>query len=454
MKRNKLFLINDLKKHSYSFLKNPVFEAQGSEYEVPFATEPTEGNHSLESCENCRKHRLELIVDFKERLKEFPNCCDYHKNLSNKYFFDKKDYKNIDTITANKIMYSYHHILNNLDNDDWYNNIITYLNYNIESFGKVPIDCGEPFQLSNFYSCLLLLLSNIEKEINSDEISLVEVRTRMNKIKKLIDIDNKPLKEQNTTDLNILLSKYDEWFKAFPFDLPYFTPLKEHFKNLIPLHTGITRDNKYLGITEHEAHTKESLTVFLLQTTQNILTNINGATLYETGYLNNTEKIAIDLAVQNRKLELLELSKMPNTKKQEYIKVLKRWFKQEKKFIGDITPLLKALPKSKLNVGVHQKKALSELITHRDGKKIIDEIKIKYKNIKGKRLKLLLIAFQKLGLLPIERIAKSFHDCCKNEFAWDISSYNAMNSYKYNDGVDKKELDSMIKYLEKFNEQQ
>ena len=53
--------------------------------------------------------------------------------------------------------------------------------------------------------------------------------------------------------------------------------------------------------------------------------------------------------------------------------------------------------------------------------------------IKGKRLKLLLLALQDLGLLPKERIAKKFHDCCKNEFDWDIARYSAMNDYKYND---------------------
>lgn len=347
MERNKLFLINQLKEHKYSFLKNPVLQAKGSEYEIPFAIEPTKGKHSLESCENCRKQRLLIIDEVNKKFEKFPNCCDFHKNLNSKDFFNKNDFNGIAEMIANKVMFSYHHIINNLDNEDWYSDIIAYLNYNIESFGKMPLDCGEPFQLSNYYHYLLNRLKNIEKEISSDTISLVEVRTRMNKVKKLIDIDNEPLADESKTDLNLLLTKYDEWFKAFPFDLPYFKHLEPRFRRLLPLHTGRTRYNKYLGTTEHEPHTKESLTVFLLQTTQNILTNINGATLYEKGLLNDTEKIAIDLVVQNRKLELLELSAMPNTKKTDYIKVLKKWFKQEKGFIKEITPILKTLPPSK-----------------------------------------------------------------------------------------------------------
>ena len=344
MKRNKLFLINEFKEYKYSFLKSRIVQAKGSKYEVPFVTEPTKGSHSLESCENCRKQRSLIIEDVNKKIKKFPNCCDYHKKLNNKDFFNKNDFNGIAEMIANKVMYSYHHIINNIDNEDWYNDIIAYLNYNVESFGKMPLGCGEPLQLGNFYRYLLIQLKSIEKEISSEKISLVEIKTRINKVKKLIDIDNEPLEEKSNIDLNLLLSKYDEWFKVFPFDLPYFKHLEIKYRKLIPLHTGRTRYNKYLDITEHESHTKESLTVFLLQTTENILKNINGATLHEKGLLNNPEKIAIDLVVQNRKLELLKLSVMPNAKKTDYIKVLKDWFKGEKKFIKDITPLLEALP--------------------------------------------------------------------------------------------------------------
>ena len=96
---------------------------------------------------------------------------------------------------------------------------------------------------------------------------------------------------------------------------------------------------------------------------------------------------------------------------------------------------------------------LSELITHKNSVEIIESVKIQYRNIKGKRLKLLLIAFQDLDLLPKERIAQKFHNCCKNEFDWNIASYNAMNGYNYNEKIDKDELNSMKKYLETLTKQ-
>lgn len=93
-------------------------------------------------------------------------------------------------------------------------------------------------------------------------------------------------------------------------------------------------------------------------------------------------------------------------------------------------------------------KTLSELITHQKNIEIVEQIKIQYKNIKGKGLKLLLMAFQDLDLIPKERMDSKFHKACKNEFDWDIASYNAMNNYSYNHCTDKEDLDQKKSYLE------
>lgn len=96
-----------------------------------------------------------------------------------------------------------------------------------------------------------------------------------------------------------------------------------------------------------------------------------------------------------------------------------------------------------------KEKTLSDLITHQNSVEIVEGIKIQYKNIKGKRLKLLLLALQELNLLTNERIAQKFYDYCKAEFDWDVASYPAMNDYKFNEYTDKIELDNMKKFLEK-----
>ena len=95
-----------------------------------------------------------------------------------------------------------------------------------------------------------------------------------------------------------------------------------------------------------------------------------------------------------------------------------------------------------------KEKTLSDLITHQNSVEIVEGIKIQYKNIKGKRLKLLLLALQELNLLPNERIAQKFYDYCKAEFGWEVASYPAMNDYQYNERTDLTELNDMKQYLE------
>jgi hypothetical protein len=90
---------------------------------------------------------------------------------------------------------------------------------------------------------------------------------------------------------------------------------------------------------------------------------------------------------------------------------------------------------------------LASLICHKDSQEIVDSIKVKYRNIGGKRLKILLLSFQDLALLPKDNIASKFHRLCKKEFDWDIKSYSAMNDYKYNNQIDDDEKTAMLTFI-------
>ncbi len=90
---------------------------------------------------------------------------------------------------------------------------------------------------------------------------------------------------------------------------------------------------------------------------------------------------------------------------------------------------------------------LSELIRHELGEEIVAGIKIQYKNIKGKELKLLLLALQELKLLPEKGVGSKFHKLCKKEFDWNITSLTAMNKYNYNDNQDEEVKNEMIIFI-------
>jgi hypothetical protein len=91
--------------------------------------------------------------------------------------------------------------------------------------------------------------------------------------------------------------------------------------------------------------------------------------------------------------------------------------------------------------------SLNSLITHEKNIEIVNAIKSKYKNIRAKELKLLLMALQDLELLPSKRIGSKFHKCCKIEFDWNIGVYSSMNDYEFKNRVDGVELEKMKQYI-------
>ena len=336
MNRKSTFFIDTVKEHC--FLNTKVIELKGAGYKLPIKTVATKGKHSIDECENCKKQRDIIISNVSLKLEEFPSCCQYHLKLNKLEIFDKKDFINIYTSIADKVMFTYQHIINNLDNDDWYEDISDYLEYTLESCGSFPKGYGEPFYYTSYLGWLKSMIKSIEGKVESDLISSIEIKTRLNKVYLLFESDKGELSPEK--DFGLLLNKYEEWYKIFPFDLLFFKHLKEKFKKTLPIYTGRKRYNKYLNTTKRELHTKDSFSIILMQITKEILTSINGFVLYEKGEINDADKIKLELVIENRKLELYEISNMPNSKRQDYIKVLKKWFKQEKRFIKEITPLL------------------------------------------------------------------------------------------------------------------
>jgi len=169
-------------------------------------------------------------------------------------------------------------------------------------------------------------------------------------------------------------------------------------------------------------------------------------------FINELDKIAKSLfdyfkETEQNEFEAFEIKAIPVNSIAEAIQGFKKGqtkFTLPTNFLFN-TSTSKALPPQPTT---KQNNKLSDLITHQKSIEIVEGIKIQYKNIKGKRLKLLLLAFQDLELLPKERIAQKFYDSCKCEFDWDVASYNAMNGYQFNDVTDSVEFNSMKQYLE------
>jgi len=153
-----------------------------------------------------------------------------------------------------------------------------------------------------------------------------------------------PTKNKNT-DLNILLGTYQKWLKTFPFDISFFAELKPHFEKQLPILNGKPETNKYTGLAKVKMHTKGSLIDVLLNLTNNLITQINTTTLYEKGLLTEPQKIKLELVLNERKMKLKKgYVNSSKDEEQRYRKILKEWFADEKRFIDEVTPIVKALP--------------------------------------------------------------------------------------------------------------
>ncbi|MBO0324133.1 hypothetical protein J0X14_17620 [Muricauda sp. CAU 1633] len=338
MERKITFFAESLEEMDYCGSK--LLQAKGGIFEFPFKVEPTLTKHNLLNCQDCKNHYDKLIQGFNDTLKRFPNCCSSHSKLINLGEFAVGNYSDSAIWSADKIMFSYHHFLEFIDNDEWYKEITDYFEYCIESYGSFPRGYGEPFLLSNYFSCLLHLINHIKTELTSDVINQKELILRTERIINYLNsYSDADLNKNKTKNFNLLMSKYDEWFSLFPFDMEYFKHLKRTFEKQIPVFRG-THQNKYLGSTKLELHSLDDFAEVLISITKSILSEVNGLKLYKEGKLNDAEKISLDLIIQNRELELKELSLKSNISKVQYLKTLKDWLKSEKKFIRDITPYL------------------------------------------------------------------------------------------------------------------
>jgi|GEM_PF-3161798 hypothetical protein len=310
-------------------------------YEVPYEIEPIIGEHDFNICETCQKVLTVTTKQLTDRFNGnakaagFPYCCQWHSNLVNVQAFNRDSFVEVPKMTAKKIVYTHQHIINNLFNDMYYKEITDYIEYVVESFGKVPNGCGERLYL-NYYLHWTIDLTK-KMVIEKSKISLA--KERIEKILQYLNAYLTPV-ENTQTDMQLLVGTYEKWFKMF-FELTFFAHLKEHYQSQLPILNGVPETNRYTGLSKAKLHTKSTLIEALVDLTNGLLIKINSHSLYEKGLLTDPQKIKLELILNERKAKLQQGYK--NNSQDEgtrYRKMLKEWFKDEKKFIDDITPLL------------------------------------------------------------------------------------------------------------------
>ena len=117
----------------------------------PYVIKATIGEHDYRNCEVCQNNRQKIEDSLKARERKFPLCCDYHKRLLDIKGFDVSLYNSSAGMCADKVIFSYQHILNNQNSNTWRNDIEQYLNYVVDSLDVSLM------VLVNLYSYLTIL---------------------------------------------------------------------------------------------------------------------------------------------------------------------------------------------------------------------------------------------------------------------------------------------------------
>lgn len=318
------------------------FEFLGGAFELPFPTQPIKGEHDYQTCDGCQELLKKVAGMVQKQYDKFPDCCKSHAKLTGQPWFDISQFEklNIPKLVSEKVVFTYQHILNTIDVDDYFNDIMDYIDYTTGSFGSFPGDFGPPLLLYDY-----LVWTKDKLELNK---KLPEERKLT-----LINYVNDILygRPKDNTDLGLLVSTYDKWYQLFPFDLPFFADIKTKFSKRIPIISEPLHKNRYTGISKAKLHTKTSLIQILIKITNDLLTSINVLTLYEKGEITDADKTKLELIIQERKLKLKTGYVKKQGEENGYTKIIREWFKDEKKFIEELIPLIvKAPAKSKVKI--------------------------------------------------------------------------------------------------------
>ncbi|WP_281777809.1 hypothetical protein [Croceibacter atlanticus] len=343
MNRNPHFLVTGMQK--YDVCGSEMIYLKGSAYEKPFPIQYFPNpEHNLDNCEGCKNTHQKILKEVGDYFKDFPNCCERHKNLKKHSLFKRDDFKDLAKMVADKVIYTHHHILNNLDQDNWEEEIYNYLEYAVTSFGQTPENCGEPPALSWFMDYTKRMQLN-HKLVGKD----AQYKPRQEKVIDTITNFFKP-KGKGKKDFNLLLSTYDRWYKFFPFEIAMFANLKKHFSRTLPVLAEKPKTNPYLGTAKVEFLSQAQLLKNLSNITNHILLSIDTTQLLENEYITDSKKYAFDLKKKAHSLNQKTLLEKPTKNEKEYIKTIKAWLKNEKSFINEIKDDIKALPVKKEDV--------------------------------------------------------------------------------------------------------
>ena len=311
-----------------------VAQLSSKDFEIKHEdTQPLHEYSAPEGFPNCCNYHKELLKIGIEIYNAFPNCCEGHKKLIGQSWFKKERYAYLPLKLVTTISYTVYCIGRCIEHTNWFKEITDYIDYTQRSYGQFPEGFGSPLGLGVY-------LHNLEQKIADEaEIPLNKKEQLLEFIKKLFE--GEVTNAVEPTDLNLLISKYQQWLKIFPFEISFFNHLKPFFERQMPIIASVGETNMYTGLTGFKVKTKKELISFLVSITTIIIQQINSSQQHKERPADYRARLQEEVILANRKLELESLDRSDWNDRSEYIGLLKQWLKGEKRFLKEITSLYK-----------------------------------------------------------------------------------------------------------------
>ena len=290
-------------------------------YALPYPIFPTIGEHDYRKCDSCKITHKRIIELLKKTVKKFPNCCEAHKKLLSLKDFNKSDFKDAAKQCADKVIFTYQHILNKQSSPLWKVEIGKYINNAIDSFGNFPNGYGIPFLFDDY-------VSFVRQLINDNEGIKSEVKDYVNR-----KFDDLYLEKEEKDPIADLCKIYDDWLNIVPFNLSFLRSVRDDFRNRSPLMVCV--DNTSNNAPQHHLISKDQLLDLLNNLTKELLIKV-GEKIVELQDEDITsfykEFVRQELLFTNQLLD-------KEDKDYPYTLVIKKWMDNQEKYFDKINKL-------------------------------------------------------------------------------------------------------------------
>ena len=312
--------------HNYHF---PFIEIPATQFKIePYSITAPNGWVAPDGFANCCPFHKSLVKNTEDFLSIFPNCCDEHRQYARRFGVLRGSYDYLKEKVVNQMSFIEHIIETKINNEDWFEDITDYFEYNVFSFGSPAIG----LHLLRFHLILYLKKSksNIPKYKRTKLLNYLEPKT----------------KQTSSPNFNVLISIYNKWLETFPFNLPYFIEIKESISRKLPIVSKINSTNRYNGLTSVKIHTEESIVFYLCELTKNLLYQIKSFEDVNKDDFNISQRQR-DLLIESRIIKNKALLLKFDKNELSYIKTIKQWLQDESDFFKEFSLVNDVKPKKK-----------------------------------------------------------------------------------------------------------